>query len=278
VQTGQDGNEFVTESSQTSLRPKGPATRFVAWNIHAAADARRGPIVDVLVSLQADVLVLSEASVRFGAAIVPLLVTAGFTSVVAAPVTGHKRGVLVASRWPLSLGPLGGCPMPDRWLHIRGADLPVEIGGLYLPGAAGGLKPAFWTWLRTSASYLVDRPAILIGDLNTGTHEVDEPGAEFLCNEDFDALSNEGWIDAWRSRHADSGERTWWAPQGNGNGFRLDHVFATASANPLVTQAEYVTDVGDVPLVRTGGYRIKDGGTRPLSDHAALLVDIGPAR
>jgi hypothetical protein len=60
----------------------------------------------------------------------------------------------------------------------------------------------------------------------------------------------------------------------HGDGFRLDHIFATASADRVVAQAEYVTDVGDVPLVRTGGYRIKDGGVKPLSDHAALVVDI----
>jgi exonuclease III len=179
----------------------------------------------------------------------------------------------VASRSPLSLGPLAGSPMPDRWLHVRGSGLPVEIGGLYLPGEAGGRKPAFWAWLRSSASYLVDRPAILIGDLNTGRRNVDECGATFLCAEDFDALLKAGWIDAWRTRHPDSDERSWWSVQGNG--FRLDHVFATESANRLVTQAEYVTDVDDVPLVRVDGYRIKDGGVRPLSDHAALVVDIG---
>ena len=262
-----------TGRSSTNLRSKGSATRFVAWNIHAATEARRGPIVEVLTSLQADVVVLSEASASFGRAIEPLLVAAGFASVLAAPVSGTERGVLVASCSPLDLGPLGGSPMTERWLHVRGPDLPVEVGGLYLPGEATKIKPAFWTWLRSSASYLVGRPAILIGDLNTGRRKVDETGATFLCDKDFDALSEEGWIDAWRTRHSPCDERSFWTARGNG--FRLDHVFATESADRLVTQAEYVTDVGNVPLVRVGGYRIKDAGIRPISDHAALVVDIG---
>jgi exonuclease III len=91
----------------------------------------------------------------------------------------------------------------------------LHILGIYLPGATsdGGplVKAAFWEALNKAASALSHKRALIIGDLNTGAHFIDETRATFYSADAFVALGERlGWRDAFRLIHGDQREYSWW--------------------------------------------------------------------
>jgi hypothetical protein len=60
-------------------------------------------------------------------------------------------------------------PIPDRWLHVIGKLLPVEIGAAYIPNAERSRteKRAYWDRLRATGHWFLDRSFVICGDLNT---------------------------------------------------------------------------------------------------------------
>jgi len=78
---------------------------------------------------------------------------------------------------------------------------------------------------------------MFVGDFNTGAHRLDEAGKTFACAAQFAQLSSSGWTDAWRLYHPQTTEWTWYSTKGNG--FRLDHAFASPSLLPCVLSCRY---------------------------------------
>jgi len=103
---------------------------------------------------------------------------------------------------------------------------------------------------------VLDEQSLLIGDFNTGRHFLDEQKKTFHCAEYFDRLQDIGWIDSWRSRNEKTREFSWF--RNAGNGFRLDHAFASSELNVRIES------VGYNHIVRETG----------LSDHSAMIVDV----
>jgi exonuclease III len=95
----------------------------------------------------------------------------------------------------------------------------------------------------------------MIGDFNTGLKE-DAQGTPFLCGEYMETLLRSGWTDAWRSLNPSLQEYSWFSTAGNG--FRLDHVFATQTAMHSITSVQFNH------LARESG----------ASDHSALLTTV----
>jgi len=78
---------------------------------------------------------------------------------------------------------------------------------------------------------------VVIGDLNTGLHRVDEVNATFRCADKFDAF---GTIlaDAWRGTHGlVAREFSWYSRVGNG--FRIDHAFVSPQLAPFIQACHY---------------------------------------
>ena len=104
------------------------------------------------------------------------------------------------------------------------------------------------------------RRALAMGDFNTCRAYVDEPGATDVTALFLDKIQDAGYRDVWRDRFPDGREYSWYSHRGNG--FRIDHAFASSrlalsgSADIRYSHAE-----------RTSG----------LSDHSALIVEIGTA-
>jgi exodeoxyribonuclease-3 len=73
-------------------------------------------------------------------------------------------------------------------------------------------------------------------------HRLDETGRTFVCAEHFGRLSTLGWTDMWRHHNPGIMECTWYSKLkggSRGNGFRLDHAFATPSLVPRITTCRY---------------------------------------
>jgi hypothetical protein len=101
-------------------------------------------------------------------------------------------------------------------------------------------KRAHWSALLEIADRLLGEPAMILGDLKTGAHHLDEEGATMLCAEEFGRLPEMGWIDAWRARNGTRREPTWTSPRGRG--FRLDHCFVTPAIASRV-ECQYLHEV-----------------------------------
>jgi hypothetical protein len=135
------------------------------------------------------------------------------------------------------------CPVPIgsliRWLDI---DLPEYGFGIAVLNvmAAGSSKShptnvekvRFWDAVLQAAESRLQEPFLFVGDWNTGAHRQDETGKTFVCAEHFGRLSTMGWTDTWRHHNPGATEYTWFSKLKGGvrgNGFRVDHAFATPS-------------------------------------------------
>jgi hypothetical protein len=109
-------------------------------------------------------------------------------------------------------------------------------------GVPGEAKTRFWNAVFGAAAARLHEPFLLVGDLNTGAHRVDETGKTFVCAEHFGKLSASGWTDMWRHHNPGATEWTRYSKLNGGargNGFRLDHEFATPSPAPRITSCRY---------------------------------------
>jgi exodeoxyribonuclease-3 len=120
-------------------------------------------------------------------------------------------------------------------------------------------KAAFWSTLLAYASQALDRPALIVGDLNTGAPYRDEHRATLYCADQFAELETLGWIDAWRHFHGPTRkEWSWVYPKRRTYGYRLDHAFCTPALVERLTSCRY-------------SHREREAR---LSDHSLLLLDL----
>src|SRR2546429_382387 len=84
------------------------------------------------------------------------------------------------------------------------------------------------------------------------------------------------WCDAFRSLHGDVPQFSQWQPRRTGppNGLRLDHLFVSPSLVSSVRATEYVSAMPRHTLVNDPGLPPELASRTPLSDHAALVVEL----
>ena len=244
--------------------------RILAWNIRAGGGRRWEAIATQIARWKPDVAVLSEFRGTAPSQHIAVslcsegLVHQRSTADVSQP---RRNALLVASRWPLRrLAPRPGPEDPHRWLPVHvAAPRRFAVLATHVPNRVSGTKIEFLEALTRVARRWRGAPAMLIGDTNSGRIGQDEESRAFDHVEDgwIQGLHGLGWHDAFRIAHGRRREFTWYSPNGN-NGFRLDQGFLQ---RPLIEDLERVRH-------RWGS----DGSRRRdvLSDHAALLLDLGP--
>jgi len=212
--------------------------RIVAWDVRESTDMQE--VAKAIIEKDADVAVL--AVIRPDDDLRQELMRAGFEHV-------EERGsLLVASRLELQMPELASQFNDDALLSI-------DAGGVTLIAAAfpqGEAKRPLWHALHAIA---LDRPLLLIGNLNTGSHLADEEGSTMICADDFERLPVLGWTDLWRRAHGDSREFTWLSPRGRA--FRIDHAFASPALVERVGACDY-------------SHRERHAG---IAMHSMLIVD-----
>lgn len=199
------------------------------------------------------------------------------------PKPGGYAAVMVASRHPLKeIEPSHLADQPHRWVNVEVADTGWVVAGALVPGIdkkypeRRRMKERFWKFLVSEfAPALARRPTLLIGDLNTGPHFIDEKGQTLVCAEDMAALRLAGWVDVWHDLHPnDRPPPTWW--YNADNALRLDHAFLSPSS-PSAIAIEYPNEINGEPTTRAGVPKSK-GERAPLSDHVAVVVNLANAR
>ena len=245
----------ATFCAERSAGPEGEIVRIVCLNIRSGGGDRWSRLVDYFDAYDPDVVVMTEwrattreATEKWSAsrAVHWCFANDGATS----------NGVCIAAKRPLTA--VGATP----GRATAGTLLKVEFDSwlmlaCYFP--QGEAKAPYFEVCRQVARECVERPLLIVGDLNTGNQTADKtPGGEkYARNDDFDGLSkHEGLIDLWRRTNgAEERQWTWLTPK---NGFRLDHAFGNASFvdrfRPICRYDHTPREVG-------------------LSDHSAILIE-----
>jgi exodeoxyribonuclease-3 len=226
--------------------------KLLSWNIQHGGGTRLPRIIQAIISHEPDVIILTEFRNRPGAELCAKLKAAGWPYVESTNPTGIDNGICTISRTPmLRKRP---CPAPSenaaRWLDIDFPEQGFGIAALHIlcsvpkvkDAVRGEAKTRFWNAVLGAAEERLQEPFLFIGDFNTGAHRVDEPGRTFFCAEHFANLSALGCTDMWRHHNPATTEWTWYSKfkgGAQGNGFRLDHAFATPSLAPRVNVCRY---------------------------------------
>lgn len=226
--------------------------KILTLNIRHGGGQRLPAIADYLSRLDADLVVITEYRAgKPGDALSLALRELGYCSQWPSIDEPRKNGVLLATRLPAEGIDLGASP--DNQRRIVGCRIDsLVVFGVYFALGAG--KASLFDFIEDGSPSWIQEPGLLIGDFNTGLHRVDEQGATFHLSDRFERLqSHHGWTDAWRMFHGNEQDFTWLSPRGNG--FRLDHAFASPSALPSIVSVDY------------------DHSTRPgITDHSAMTL------
>lgn len=228
--------------------------RIVTLNIQHGGGTRVGAIVAWLVAQAADVVVLSEYRAGpKGDALRASLAEAGYRQQFPGRADAGVNSVLVAAR------SVARAIRPEVASVDAGRIVITEIEGIRIAGVYFNLgkdKASLFDYLLARPPSL-EPSAIVIGDMNTGRHDVDEAGATFHCSERFERLVARGYTDLWRLCHGEEArEYSWYSPR-HRNGFRVDHAFGTGDVPARVAACAY-------------DQTTRDG----LSDHAAMIVEL----
>lgn len=248
--------------------------RIVAWNIRAGGGRRVDGILEQLARWDADVVVLSEhRGTPPGRRLLAGLSELGLIHQreTVDRLRPSENALLVASRWPVRRAAMRGLEAePRRWLPVR-VEAPsasggsLALGALHIPNYVNGRerKLGFQAALLALARRWRGGPALLAGDTNTGRMGMDEETPVFDAHHDrwMAAMVEAGWADAFRLRHPEVREFTWYSPNA-GNGFRLDQAFVNRQLLPRLANVEHRWGRIETDDVRTA-----------LSDHAALVVE-----
>jgi exonuclease III len=244
--------------------------KMLIWNLQHGGGARLARIIEEITAHDPDVIALTEYRAKPGVALCAELIERGWPYVETTNPTGNENGIAAFSRTPM--GRARSSPAPPehqgRWLDI---DLPgygFGVGVLHIMAAGSSAKhplnvakTRFWNAVLGAAEVRLHEPFLFVGDWNTGAHRLDEKGKTFICAEHFATLAELGWTDVWRHHQSSTTEWTWYSKLkggARGNGFRLDHCFATPSLRPRVTSCRY-------------SHVERDAG---ISDHSILIVEV----
>jgi exodeoxyribonuclease-3 len=231
--------------------------KLLAWNIRHGGGSRAAAIANAILSHSVDVALLSEFRRQSRQSLEPQLEDAGL-KLVAPDALNSINHVAMFSKTTCALN----TPSPDighRWVEAVPTN-GITIVGLHIPGStdrkAGFSKAGYWDKVLRLAANNITGDAIIVGDLNTGLHRIDEAGKTFTCERAFKALGDLGFVDAWRHCNPGANDRTWYSAKGNG--FRLDHAFISPSLVPRLASCRY-------------SHSERESG---LSDHSPLLLEI----
>jgi exonuclease III len=239
--------------------------KLLTWNImHGGGPERLCWIALALLDWRPDVIALTEFRARRGGSLRGVLADHGWAHQALSEAHPGENGVLLASRLPL-LGVDRHETLPPalrRRVLTASLDDGPAVTAAHIPDAARHDreamvgKTAVWHEIIRVARSRRDAPHVILGDLNTGRHRLDEPGETFSCTALLGALASLGYADAWRERHANGREGSWISPAGTP--YRLDHALVSRPLAGRIRRSAY------------GRNALGNG----LSDHAPLLVEL----
>ncbi len=229
--------------------------RFLTWNIRQGGRKNRLQVAERLAHHAPDVVVLTEfRSNEVGEFLWERLDEMGLHHRAAGPAEAKTNTVMIAAREPITVrdGLADHLDRPHRLLDVVVDG--IHLTGVHMPNMAA--KRPYWQAVIRAGRERLSRPAVVMGDFNTGRHFLDENGATFSSTDLMEEFEAMGFADPWRERNPEAREFTWYSPNA-GNGFRLDHVFASPPMQARIRDVRYSH------IEREEG----------LSDHSIMILD-----
>jgi exonuclease III len=243
--------------------------RIVFWNIRAGGGVRVARIAAQLKGWAPDAVALCEFRATPPSLELARSLTAlglGHQCTTAEPAQPSANRLFIAARFPLRRIHLrAGSGEPGRLLLLASieAPQPLTLGAMHVPNRVTGRKDLFYAAVLGLLGRWRRGPTVLLGDTNSGRPGIDEESPVFGPREDawLSGLERSGWLDAFRLLRGTARAYTWYSPNG-GNGFRIDQAFVNHQLRPRLRDVRHEWG-------RRAGRK-----AGPLSDHAALLVDL----
>jgi exodeoxyribonuclease-3 len=232
--------------------------RILSWNVERLK-AGAPAIADEILRHKPDVVALQEFQPgRSGIAVAGLFEAEGFSFRHDTPF-GKGFCSVIFSRVPAEAVPTPDGLPPDNWssywTEATCGGLGVSCLHIPIPKYAAHRKKFWDTALRHSHT-MSGNLHLLIGDLNTTRHGIDELGTVVSGDHWLRDLEAGGWNEAWRTANSDLREYSWYSK--TKNGFRVDQAWLSPTASRSLSNAR-MDHVG-----RMAG----------LSDHSMLIVDL----
>ncbi|MBM4247820.1 MAG: endonuclease/exonuclease/phosphatase family protein, partial [Deltaproteobacteria bacterium] len=180
--------------------------RILSWNLNHRAARQRIPvwIADAIAAQAPDVLALNEyvdgrdkATCRADhERFLDALDATGLTHRQVTTRVGRSNQVLVAAREPIEAGSLVAADdisdsLPPNFLHVRLVETGLDLVAFRMPAyeyVNRHKKRLTWDWLIDALGGVRQRPAVLIGDMNTQPDD-----SERYCGDSVEKLVESGW-------------------------------------------------------------------------------------
>jgi exonuclease III len=224
----------------------------LSWNIRQGGGSRIRQIVQKIAKSKAQVVVLSEfRNSSKGSFLRNKLLEFGYRYQFVTQAESGENSVLVCSQFPAN-SRLFSHVKWDYSQNIIAIDFPAfSLYGMYLPHKKK--HRLFDLLLDETKSH---KPAILVGDFNTGKNYIDQKGDSFWYTDKLEMLEEQDIVDAFRYLHPNAKEYSWYSHQGNG--YRYDHSYLHKDLLPILHKCYYF-------------HEWRDEG---ISDHSAMMLEL----
>lgn len=210
--------------------------KTITLNIRHGGGRRIPQLVAFLKGHAPDVVVLTEFREDKNASTLRSeLASMGLVHFAAASTSAKENSVAIFANRSFMPRMYPSLPAGDRHRFLSACFDGFAICGVYF--SQNQAKAGLFQFLLDRKYEPLPTALFVIGDFNTGLHALDEKGRTFFCADQFAALSSTGLIDSWRSRHVREAVYSWYSSRGNG--FRIDHVFASPEADAKIRRIGY---------------------------------------
>lgn len=224
-----------------------------SWNIRQGGGSRIAKILQSIEKLKPEVVAFSEfRNNKSGIMIRTGLLRLGYRYQTTSHAGRDDNSAFLASKYPCSGNIYPKCD--EVYDHnIVSISLPAfDIYSVYFPHKK---KHQLFEFI-TEHIAILDRPAIVVGDYNTGKNGIDQKGKSFWYTDQLVDFEKSGCADAFRHIYGDQLEYSWFSHQGNG--YRYDHTYVSHALLPFVQDCKYL-------------HEFREEG---LSDHSPMLLTL----
>ena len=228
--------------------------KILSWNIQQGGGSRTTKIISAISTERPEIFALSEfRNNGNGQLLRNNFLKLGYTHQISSHTDKETNCVLICSKLPFN-----GFHFPDSDPTYAHGVLKAEfdafsIYGVYLPHKK---KHVLFNFLLKEIE-ISTKPCIIIGDYNSGINGVDQVGKSFKYSDFFPKAHKLDYIDAFRSKHGQVKEYSWYSH--GGNGYRYDHSYIHKDLKPILTDCYYLHN-----------YR-----EEKYADHSPMVVELG---
>lgn len=226
---------------------------ILSWNIRQGGGSRLSGITKAIEELSPEVIALSEyRNNKSGILLRSSLLRMGYRYQVASHAEKDTNSAFLASKYPCSTAIFPKCDQEFDHNLVCGRLPAFDIYSVYFPHKK---KHRLFEFL-IEQELSDERPAIIVGDYNTGINGIDQAGNSFWYEEQLLDLKKSGYIDAFRAMNGDKKEYSWYSHQKNG--YRYDHTYVSGDLEPFIADCQYLHELREVGL----------------SDHSPMLLTL----